>query len=107
MDVAVFSEAATPKLANKQVAHSMVSSKVFFTVDWEIYVRRSVEIKHLEEDRKIIKKIVLLCLYEEVQGKGLAHQVVKSTAQRKQSTAVTTELYQLQHINYLHLQMMK
>ena len=66
-----------------------------------------VGIKQLE-DRLIMKKMILPYLYEEVQGKELPHQVVKSTAQREQDTVMITELlYQLQHINYLNLSIMK
>ena len=91
-------------------------------VDSVIHVRRSawivlknhcrvpvvlVGIKQLE-DRIIMKKIVLPYIYEEVQGKVLPNQLVKSATQREQDTVIVTELlYQLQYINYLNLLIMK
>ena len=50
-----------------------------------------VGIKQLE-DRIIMKKIVLPYIYEEVQGKGLPYQLVKSATQREQDTVIVTEL---------------
>ena len=122
MDVAVFSEAATPKSTLKKASHSTVSCERFNISVLLTHVRRSawivpknhcrlpvvlVGIKQLE-DRITMKKIVLPYIYEEVQGKELPYQLVKSTTQREQDTVIVTELlYQLQYINYLNLLIMK